>query len=181
MALVLLPDGVRLHSLETHRDERGAFTEIHRDEWNTFRPVQWNMVRSEGRVLRGAHVHAVHADYLMIAAGRASIGLHDLRPESPTLGLSALLEMTGPDPRVLFIPPGVLHGFYFHEPSIHVYAVSHYWHHEDELGCLWSDPALGIPWPARDPILSPRDAALPPVAIAREQFLRARTTALVHT
>jgi dTDP-4-dehydrorhamnose 3,5-epimerase len=33
----------------------------------------------------------------------------------------------------------------------------------DELGCHWRDPELGIEWPAIEPRLSARDAALPPL------------------
>lgn len=176
----VLPDGVRLHALGTHRDARGAFTELHRDEWSlAIRPVQWNLVSSRAGVLRGVHVHVVHADYLIIAAGRASIGLHDLRPETPTYGHSTLVEMIGAELHALVIPPGVAHGFYFHELSIHLYAVSHYWRPEDELGCLWSDPELRIGWPVRHPTISERDALLPPLAVLREQLMHARAPAVV--
>jgi dTDP-4-dehydrorhamnose 3,5-epimerase len=44
-----------------------------------------------------------------------------------------------------------------------LYAVSEYWDTADELGCHWSDPGLGIAWPVTAPILSERDAALPPL------------------
>jgi len=71
------------------------------------------------------------------------------------------------------IPTGVAHGFYFHEPSVHLYAVSHYWDPADELACHWTDPDLGIPWPAAEPILSERDAAAGTLSQLRDQ-LRAR-------
>ena len=56
------------------------------------------------------------------------------------------------------IPPGVAHGFCFSESSIFLYGVSSYWDPADELGCAWNDPAVGIEWPTREPILSARDA-----------------------
>ena len=62
-----------------------------------------------------------------------------------------IVELDGERPAALAIPHGVAHGFYFHEPSLHVYAVSAYWDPEDELGCHWADPDLEIPWPAPRP------------------------------
>jgi dTDP-4-dehydrorhamnose 3,5-epimerase len=157
----VLPDGVELHRLEPHADERGVFTELFRDSWGLpVVPVQWNVVRSEPNVLRGVHAHWRHHDYLTLVAGRATIGLHDLRESSPTEGLGVTVELHGEQPAALSIPTGVAHGFYFHEPAIHVYAVSHEWDPADELGCRWDDPALAIEWPCSAPVLSERDERL---------------------
>jgi dTDP-4-dehydrorhamnose 3,5-epimerase len=156
-----LPDGVIIRPLETHIDRRGSFAEIFRAEWETgIEPVQWNAVESAPGTLRGVHVHRVHDDYLLLLHGRAEIGLRDLRPDSPTAGLAVLVELSGRDRRALVIPHGVAHGFYFSEPSLHVYSVTEYWNPHDELGCRWDDPDLGISWGARDPLLSDRDAGL---------------------
>jgi dTDP-4-dehydrorhamnose 3,5-epimerase len=160
----VLPAGVTMRQLEPHADDRGAFTELFRSSWDVgVAPVQWNAVRSEANVLRGVHAHARHWDYLTVPLGGAAVGLHDLRDDSPTAGLAALVELGGDAPAGLTIPPGVAHGFYFHETSLHVYAVSHEWDPQDELGCSWDDPGLGIDWPCRAPLLSARDAALGPL------------------
>jgi dTDP-4-dehydrorhamnose 3,5-epimerase len=161
----MLPDGVRLRPLDPHEDERGVFMELHRLEWETgVEPVQWNVVRSAAGVLRGVHVHPRHDDYLVIFSGRATVGLCDLREGAPAGGRACCVELDGGSPSAITIPHGVAHGFYFHEPSLHIYAVSHYWHSSDELGCHWEDPELGIPWPMRDARVSARDAALPSLA-----------------
>lgn len=141
-----------------HRDDRGVFTEVFRREWDTgIDPVQWNMVRSDAGVLRGVHVHLRHADYLMIVSGSATVGLRDLRSDSPTEGTAATIPTDGRRLTSITIPPGVAHGFLFHEPAIHVYAVSHYWDTADELACHWSDPDLEIVWPETPSLVSPRD------------------------
>ena len=159
-----LPAGVGLRLLPTHPDRRGSLTEVFRAEWNSGSfPVQWNFVESSARVLRGVHAHVKHSDYLSLLSGHASIGLYDLREGSPTKGLNAMIEMRGKEPSALFIPPGVAHGFYFHEASTHVYSVSEYWDPADELGCHWADPALGLIWPDASPLISERDARLPPL------------------
>lgn len=157
-AATTLPAGTLVRELEAHGDERGVFTELYRLEWETgVRPVQWNAVRSEAGVLRGVHVHIRHDDYLTVPYGHAVVGLRDLRRGSPTEGLSALVELDGNRPAALVIPHGVLHGFYFLEPSVHVYAVSEYWDPSDEPGCHWADPELGIPWPSSSARVSERD------------------------
>ena len=157
-----LPQGVSLRSLQTHHDERGSLTELFRASWVAGTDVvQWNYSESKARVLRGVHVHVKHADYLILLRGHATIGLRDLRRGSPTEGITALVEMKGLKLHALTIPPGVAHGFYFHEASTHLYAVSEYWDKRDELGCRWADPELEINWPDVAPLISERDAALP--------------------
>lgn len=159
--LVMLPTGVSLLTLTPHADERGVFTELYRVSWESgVTLAQWNSVRSEQNVLRGVHVHRRHTDYLTLVAGMATIGLHDLRPESPTEGLGTTVQLDTRKPAALVIPVGVAHGFYFHEPSVHVYAVSHEFDPADELGCRWDDPGLDIPWPCTEPLISPRDREL---------------------
>src|SRR5450759_435004 len=161
--------GVRLEQLQSHPDSRGTFTEIFRRSWPTgVNPVQWNVVRSAPGVMRGVHVHPVHDDYLALVAGRATVGLCDLRPGASTSGLT--LEMDGLAPTALTIPHGVAHGFLFHEQSMHVYATSEYFGAADELGCRWDDPQLGIPWPVSKVMLSPRDEGLPALAELRRQL-----------
>ena len=166
-------DGVVSRALTTHRDERGWLSEIFRLEWPTgLAPVQWNAVQSAAGVLRGVHVHVHHTDYIAILQGRASFGLHDLRPASPTRGRAALVEMSSERPATLTIPPGVAHGFYFHEPTLLVYGVTAYWRTDDEMGCHWADPDLGIPWPTSHPALSPRDAAAGRLSDLAETYRR---------
>lgn len=156
-----LPDGVVVYELEGNADDRGVFTELFREEWTeSVRPIQWNAVRSNPGVLRGVHVHPRHSDYLTLASGRMTLGLCDLRPESSTYKSALTLEVDAADPKAVEIPPGVAHGFYFPQESIHVYAVSHYWDMADELGCRWDDPALGIPWAHSEAQISVRDQQL---------------------
>jgi dTDP-4-dehydrorhamnose 3,5-epimerase len=167
-----LPSGVRALRLNTHVDDRGDFTELFRDEWDVgIAPVQWNAVRSEAHVLRGVHVHPLHADALIVVNGRMRLGLSDLRTDSPTAGCACVLDLRGEEMQLVVIPPGVAHGFSFPVPSLHVYAVDHVWNPTDELGCRWDDPGLGIDWRhERRPRISPRDAGLPPLHDLRAQL-----------
>jgi dTDP-4-dehydrorhamnose 3,5-epimerase len=161
-----LPHDLRLSPLVPHRDERGTFLELFREEWQPgVHPVQWNAVDSEAGVLRGVHVHPRHDDYLTVIRGSATVGVRDLREGSPTEGAAACVELSAEQPTAISIPHGVAHGFYFNRPSTHIYAVSSYWDPTDELGCRWCDPGLGIPWPQREARISPRDEALPSLEV----------------
>jgi dTDP-4-dehydrorhamnose 3,5-epimerase len=169
-----LPAGVQLCPLELHSDTRGSLVEIFRQEWELpVEPVQWNVVCSEAGTLRGAHVHVVHDDYLTIVRGRCVVGLRDLRPGSPTEGLATTLELHDREPAGIVIPTGVVHGFYFGEPSVHVYAVTSYWSPDDELSRRWDDPELGILWPVAPRLLSERDQAAGSFESMRKAYLAA--------
>jgi dTDP-4-dehydrorhamnose 3,5-epimerase len=170
-----LPAGVTIRPLAMNRDERGSFTEVFRREWDvSVSPVQWNAVHSQTGTLRGVHVHIKHDDYLIVLSGKATVGLRDLRAGSGTEGLSALVEMDGDEPFALVIPHGVAHGFLFHAPSLHLYAVSEYWNVADELACHWADPDLELDWPAQPTLVSERDATAPSLAELLEQLAPAQ-------
>lgn len=155
-APVPLPLGTELRELP--RNAQGDWTLLYRRRWDSGRsPVQWNSVHSHPGVMRGVHVHIRHCDYLTVVKGSALVGLRDLRPASPTFGRSALVELDALRPQALTIPCGVAHGFYFPQPSLHVYAVSCYFDPRDELGCRWDDPALQIDWPVSRALVSDRD------------------------
>ena len=163
--------GLELRPLTMNRDARGAFTEIFCDSWQLpIAPVQWSLVTSKARVLRGMHLHVRHDEYITVIQGRACVGLYDMRPDSPTVGQSALIELDGQAQCCLAFPRGILHGWYFHEDSVHLQAVSESYEDygpDDNRGCLWSDPELNIAWPDASPTLSPRAAAFPTLAQLR--------------
>jgi dTDP-4-dehydrorhamnose 3,5-epimerase len=62
----------------------------------------------------------------------------------------------------VYIPPGVAHGFASLTDLTLTYLVDGYYDPSDELGVAWDDPDIGADWGVTDPILSARDAALPP-------------------
>lgn len=153
-------NGVTGLSLTPHQDSRGCLTEISRVSWdNRYQVLQWNVMNSLPRVLRGVHVHLKHWDYLVMVQGRMQLGLCDLRRDSSTFLRSAVIGLDASHPVGWCIPPGVAHGFYFPVDSVLVYGVSDYWSMDDELGCRWDDPGLGLDWQISQPLLSARDSA----------------------
>ncbi len=158
---------VVIRPLGSHPDERGELTEVFRNEWNLGdNPVQWNIVMSRPGVLRGVHCHWRHTDVLNVISGELILGIIDLRPGSPTESRSELHRIPALS-AVVAIPVGVAHGFYFEQPTCMAYGVSTYWSVDDELGCRWNDPDLGIDWPCTAPTLSERDQSAGSLASLR--------------
>ena len=160
-----LPPGVWRRPLTVHRDARGTVAEFFRSEWPSgFQPAQWQVTVSAANSLRGMHLHLRHTDYLLVLDGTVALGLHDLRAGSPAHGRGLLLELDGAAPAALLIPPGVAHGLCCRTRATYVIGIDRAYDTADELGCRWDDARLGIPWPTDAPLLSPGDAALPPLA-----------------
>lgn len=168
--------GVLRHRLQAHVDARGSFTEIWADLWPLpIAPRQWALVQSTPGTLRGMHLHLRHDEGVLAIAGRMVVGLHDLRPGSPSQGRSELIELSPTAPELLVFPPGIVHGWYFPEGGAHLQAVSEpyaEYGEDDNLGCHWADPGLGIHWPGQPTMLSARAQAFPSLAQLRERIGR---------
>jgi dTDP-4-dehydrorhamnose 3,5-epimerase len=159
-----LPAGVALRALPHHGDARGALIEAYRDDWEPAPSRQWDLQQSNAGVLRGVHVHPRRDDYIVVVSGHLTVGMRDLRRGSPTFGNAGVVDLVEDRAEALVIPHGVAHGLYFHHDTVLLLGLSVLYDPADELGCRWDDPALQITWPARAPILSPRDTSAPPMA-----------------
>ncbi|HET7038888.1 MAG TPA: dTDP-4-dehydrorhamnose 3,5-epimerase, partial [Gemmatimonadales bacterium] len=83
------------------------------------------------------------------------------------------VELSGENRKQLWVPPGFAHGFcVVRGPADIEYKCTDYYVPDDESGVLWCDPTLGIAWPTARPIVSSRDAALPPLAPDRSDLPR---------
>ena len=173
-----LPGVIILEPLR-HEDERGVFAE-------TFRLseiaslgfadgfLQENTASSrKALTLRGLHFQtapAAQAKLVRVVRGTVFDAVVDLREGSPTFGRSFCLELSAANWRQLLVPQGFAHGYLTLEADTEVnYKVSAPYSRGHEGGLLWSDPELGIPWPA-DPqeiIVNDRDRAWPPLAAFR--------------
>ncbi len=170
-----LPIGVVRRPLEPLADARGSFTEIFRRSWPIgVEALQWGLLQSGAGVLRGVHVHPRHDEFILVTTGRMLLGIKDLRPDSPSFGLSALVTLSGERPELVTLPQGVAHGFYHATDASMLLAASHYYDPADDFGCHWADPKLGIAWPFRNPMLSERDRTAPPLAELMAALARRR-------
>ncbi|MCA1840830.1 MAG: dTDP-4-dehydrorhamnose 3,5-epimerase family protein [Actinomycetota bacterium] len=145
---------------QIHSDERGSFIEIFREEALGTHFVQGNHSRSKAGVLRGLHYHKHQADAWYVIGGTAQAMLADLRTrtDSPTV---VSVDLVADEPRVLYIPPGVAHGFLAVTDVDLIYWVTGYYDASDEFGVAWDDPTLVAPWKIDSPVLSERDLSNP--------------------
>ena len=166
-------DGVELRKLTEHTDHRGSFAEVFQRHWGTcMAPVQWSVVKSAPQVFRGMHLHLRHDEYFSLLTGHAYVGLKDVRKGSPTDGVYALYELHADDIAAIIFPRGLLHGWYFLEPSIHLQAVSEAYadyHSDDNWGVYWNAADLGIPWPFKTATVSHRAGDFPTEAQLRQE------------
>ena len=126
--------------------------------------VQDNLSFSKKNTLRGLHFQITHPQTKLVQAVTGEIFdvAVDIRPESPTFGKWSSALLSEENKRQLFIPGGFAHGFCVLSESAHVaYKCSDYYSPGDEGGILWSDPAIAIDWPVKDPMLSDKDKQYP--------------------
>ena len=117
------------------------------------------VVRSHRGVLRGAYAHPCADAQLAIVEGAAMLGLHDLRPSSPTYGRSLTLDLGDRHEfAAVRLPAGVAYAIWCTTATVHALSTGRAIEPADEFACRWDDPGLGFAWQPADPLLSVRDA-----------------------
>jgi dTDP-4-dehydrorhamnose 3,5-epimerase len=160
-------------------DDRGTFLEWFKDAafaaavGHDLSLAQANCSVSRRGVLRGIHYADVppgQAKYVTCVRGAVLDVAVDIRVGSPTFGAwdSVLLDTT--DRRAIYLAEGLGHAFLsLEDESTVVYLCSTGYAPEREHEIHPLDPAIGIAWPPDvAPLLSPKDAAAPTLAEARE-------------
>jgi dTDP-4-dehydrorhamnose 3,5-epimerase len=156
--------------LPMERDAVGHVTEL---LMTAGMPAAWRAVSCRAGTLRGMHAHVGSDDVRIVVEGRVVLGLKDLRPGSPTHGNAALLELSADEYTAVTIPAGVAHGLFAQSNALVLVALTA--EEEDEYGCAWNDPGLGIEWPEEPQYLSERDRRAGSLAALAEE-LAARLT-----
>ncbi|HZH03594.1 MAG TPA: dTDP-4-dehydrorhamnose 3,5-epimerase [Myxococcaceae bacterium] len=163
-----LPD-VLLIEPTVFGDERGFFTETFQADRYAAAGipgpfVQDNWSRSARGTLRGLHFQEPNAQGKLVSVIRGAVFdvAVDVRRGSPTFGQWVGVELSERNKVQLWVPEGFAHGFCVTSDSADfVYKCTRPYSKEAECGVLWSDPDLGIQWPAAKPLLSAKDAVAP--------------------
>ena len=151
-------------------DKRGFFMESYKySEFAKFgikeKFVQDNHSRSTRGVLRGLHYQKnpkAQAKLVRVTRGKVFDVAVDIRRGSPTYGRWVGVLLSEENKKMLYVPVGFAHGFcVLSEEAEVLYKTTEEYAPEYERGIIWNDPDIGIKWPIEEPILSPKDAALP--------------------
>jgi dTDP-4-dehydrorhamnose 3,5-epimerase len=151
-------------------DDRGFFMETwHREKFAAagidVAFDQDNHSRSAKGVLRGLHYQLPNPQGKLarVALGKVFDVIVDLRRASPTFGRWYGVELSAENKRMLWVPPGLAHGFLVvSEFADFLYKCSGLYSPADEQAVRWNDPTLAIDWPFEGaPSLSAKDAAAP--------------------
>ena len=107
--------------------------------------------------IRGLHVQAPphgEAKFFRCIAGRSFHVVVDVRPDSPTYGQWAGVELAADRFDALYVPPYCAKGYQaLEDGTVVLYGVSSPYTPGAETGIRWDDPALGIDWPITDGVI----------------------------
>jgi dTDP-4-dehydrorhamnose 3,5-epimerase len=156
---------------EKREDERGFFArawcekEFAAHKLNP-RTVQCNISFNKKRgTLRGMHYQTVpcaEAKLVRCTQGAIYDVIIDLRSGSPTFKQYIGEVLTARDHKMLYVPEGFAHGFQVLEDDSEVfYQMSEFYEPRYAQGVRWNDPAFGIQWPIREPVMLERDRNYP--------------------
>jgi dTDP-4-dehydrorhamnose 3,5-epimerase len=162
-------------------DDRGVFLESFKAsvfEETIGHPLdlqQMNISVSTAGTVRGVHFADVppgQAKYVQCFSGRILDVVVDIRVGSPTFGRWDAVELSSDTRNALYLAEGLGHAFCaLTETATVGYLCSEPYAPAHEHGITPVDPALGLPWPDMELLLSPKDEAAPTLAEALEQGL----------
>lgn len=159
-------------------DDRGHFLETYKQsafDSLGVRFVQENQSLSRRGVLRGLHFQKnprAQGKLVRVACGEVLDVAVDIRQGSPTYAQHVAVVLSDENHRMLYVPPGFAHGFYvLSDKATVIYLTTEEFVPDLDAGVLWSDPALGIPWPNQSPIVSEKDRNLPLLKDANVDFV----------
>lgn len=159
--------GVLIFEPKVFGDDRGFFVETYNasryaDHGLDLPFVQDNLSFSRRGTLRGLHFQNPRPQGKLVSVlqGEVYDVAVDVRADSPTFGRWVGAALSSADKRQMYVPPGFAHGFCVtSETALFAYKCTDFYDLHAEGAVAWDDPDLGIDWPARDPILSPKDRA----------------------
>ena len=166
--LVITPD--------VYADVRGWFTEAYHAQRyfeNGVKAVfvQDNRSFSVKNVVRGLHfqLHRPQAKLVSVVRGTVWDVAVDIRWGSPTFKKWFAMELSAENRKQFYIPPGFAHGFCVlsDEAEFH-YKCSEFFDPKDDRGLQWNEPAIGVAWPVKEPILSQKDTLRIPFEMLTE-------------
>lgn len=163
---------------DCHADYRGKFVKtFHEPSFQElgfvtdFRETYYSTSRNG--VLRGLHFQTPPYDHTKLvhcSFGTIFDAVLDLRSGSPTYGKFETYLLNDENQHMLYIAPGLAHGFYtMSKEALVMYQVTTVYDLAHDGGVKWD--SAGIPWPCEEPVVSERDQNFPPLREYTSPFL----------
>ncbi len=158
--------GVLVLEPKVFGDARGFFLESYNEKGMAEAGIREHFVQdnhsfSAHNVLRGLHyqIRSPQGKLVRVIAGEIFDVAVDLRRSSPAFGKWHATALSGENNKMLWIPPGLAHGFLVCSETAHVlYKTTDYYAPQHERTLAWNDSALGIQWPLEgSPVISAKD------------------------
>ncbi len=156
-------EGLQIFENRGHHDNRGEFycslILPNKRIGNGVSFREWDFSYNFYNVLRGMHCDYITWKLVECVYGEIFWAGYDIRPSSKTFRKSINVIISRSNHKQILIPPGVLSGFYVRsKEAVFYYRQSEiYENSSNQVSVKWNDPALGIRWPSKDPIVSKRD------------------------
>jgi len=157
--------------LEPRGDTRGFFARVFCEEEFSTASLQSRFIQvndslsAKSGTLRGMHYQlppAAEVKVVRCIRGALFDVIVDLRPDSPSFKQWYGSELSADNRRMMYVPRGFAHGFItLAEDTEAMYLVSESYSQENERGVRYSEPELGILWPAQPVEVSGKDATWP--------------------
>jgi len=142
--------GVMVRDLTVHLDGRGDVTELWSSSWakdGVLPTAHAYQSATDAGVVKCWHLHQIHTDQFTVTRGKLQVTIVDLREESPTFRHVNRLFLGSLRPRLIQIPPGLMHGWKaLTEPEVLVVNFqTHVYDPADEFKFAW-DVVLADVW-----------------------------------
>jgi len=145
------------------KDFRGTYVELYNENlYNeagiTVKFMQDDISVSSCNVLRGIHGDAETWKMISCLHGKFYLMVVNWDETSPQYRQWESFTLSDQNRLQVLIPPKFGNGhLVLSELAIFHYKQSSYYNRQGQFTILWNDPALNLPWPVKNPILSKRD------------------------
>jgi dTDP-4-dehydrorhamnose 3,5-epimerase len=145
--------GVVAKDLKVHVDGRGDVIELWSMPWvgpeseGMIVPQHVYQSSTDYGVVKCWHLHDIHTDQFTVTRGKLQVVLVDIRTDSPSFGHVNSFILGAQRPRLIKIPPGIMHGWKaLSQPEVIVVNLqSHVYDAADEYKYPW-DCVLADVW-----------------------------------
>jgi len=159
-------EGLLVIHLNKLSDDRGAFIKIFNNDFfvqnnltTDFKESYFSV--SDKNVIRGMHFQtppAQHTKLVYVNKGNIADVVLDIRTNSATFGKYFSITISDNQPKLIYIPEGLAHGFLsLQKNSIVSYLQTSVYSKDNDNGIKWD--SFGFDWGITNPTISTRDLA----------------------